>query len=145
LDTGAAKFDHKKGGHGEWKASVDRVQLQRVTPEKVQAWKVAFIKKANFSPIAEQSAKRTVNAYIRCSRSLFSLKTLQFVALTLARPLPFEGVEREKTGSMRYRSTIDVKALIEQAKTELKQQKGVRQISAFRRRVKGNHCVQIAG
>ena len=115
-----SKFDYRSGGTAKWREKVDAIRLGKITPEKVQKWKVAFIRAAGDSPSAQQSAKRTVNSYIRCSRSLFSSKTLKFLRIELPALLPFAGVELEKSGSMRYSSTLDVQKLIEQAREELK-------------------------
>ncbi|MGO9201568.1 MAG: tyrosine-type recombinase/integrase [Limisphaerales bacterium] len=115
-----AKYDYRSGGHETWLASLDAIRLSAITPDRVQAWKVGHIRAAGASPKAQASAKRTVNSYIRCSRSLFSPSILKFIRLRLPNPLPFDGVELEEAGSMRYKSTINPELLMVAAKKELR-------------------------
>lgn len=115
-----SKYDYRSGGTAGWQKKIDSVKLKSLTPDKIQKWKVQFIKKAGDSPAAQQSARRTVNSYIRCSRSLFSTKNTKFVTIKLPEPLPFAGVQLEKSGSMRYQSNIDASGLILSAQAELK-------------------------
>lgn len=106
FDSGASKFDYRGEGNKQWRKRVDSIRLGSLTPDKVQAWKVAFLKPLRVNPAALQSAKRTVSSYIRCARSLFSPKITKFLKVRLPKPLPFEGVEWERAGSMKYNSTI---------------------------------------
>ena len=117
-----SKFDYHGDGHAQWRTRVDAVKLAKITPARIQAWKVARIKAAGESPAAQRSAKRTVNSYIRCSRALFSRKISKFINITLPEPLPFEGVEMEQSGSMKYQSTIVVADLVTAAKKDLKKE-----------------------
>ncbi|MGA3179377.1 MAG: hypothetical protein ABSF38_03430, partial [Verrucomicrobiota bacterium] len=61
---GGSKFDYHGDGNAQWRAKVDAVKLSKITPARIQAWKVARIKAAGGSPAAQRSAKRTVNSYI---------------------------------------------------------------------------------
>jgi integrase len=120
LRGGGSKFDYHGDGNVQWRTRIDAVKLTKITPARIQAWKVARIKAAGESPSAQRSAKRTVNSYIRCSRALFSRKISKFINITLPEPLPFEGVEMEQSGSMKYQSTIVVADLVTAAKKDLK-------------------------
>jgi integrase len=115
-----AKFDYRAGGHDRWVAAVDAIKLAAVTPDRVQAWKVAFLRAAGTSPLKLASARRTANSYIRCARSLFSSDILKYIKLRLPTPLPFQGVELEEQGSMRYKSKIKPELLVVAAKGELR-------------------------
>jgi integrase len=117
-----SKFDYRGQGNAQWRARIDAVKLIRITPARVQAWKVARLKAAGESPAVQRSAKRTINSYIRCSRALFSRKILKFVNLVLPSPLPFEGVALEQAGSMRYQSSMVVADLVAAANKELKRE-----------------------
>jgi integrase len=120
LDPGKAKFDPYAGGHREWVERVDAVRLAKLTPQKVQAWKRAFLSGAAPDPISQRSAKTTVNTYLRQARSLFSKKILKHLQdVTLPDPLPFSGVEFEPRQSLKYRATFDVQTLIAKARDEL--------------------------
>jgi len=121
ISGGKSKYDYRTGGHDRWIAAVDALKLAAVTPDKVQAWKVAFVRATGTSPLKQSSARRTVNSYIRCSRSLFSSDILKYIKLRLPDPLPFQGVELEEQGSMRYKSKIKPELLVAAAKSELRE------------------------
>jgi hypothetical protein len=36
------KFDYRTGGQKNWTASIDSIRLSAITPDRVQAWKVAY-------------------------------------------------------------------------------------------------------
>lgn len=121
IDGGKQKFNYQQTGHAEWAERINSIKLNAITPEKVQAWKIAYIKHRGTNPSLIQSVRRTVNSYIRCARSLFSKKVLRFVSVRLPSPLPFDGIEMEKTGSTKYVSTINVETLVAEARQELKE------------------------
>ncbi len=119
--AGGSKFDYRGKGNSNWRDKIDAVKLSRIKPAQIQAWKVARIKAAGESPTAQRSAKRTVNTYIRCSRALFSRKHCKHLNLAIPDPAPFQGVELEQAGSMKYQSKIAVADLVAAAKRELKE------------------------
>ena len=125
-DKGTSKFDYRsaddgQSGNARWLAKIDAHRLEHLTAERVTAWKRKRIAKANNSPAAEASAKRTVNSYIRCARSLFTPAILkELKGLTLPAPLPFAGVELEEQGSTKYISKLNVQLLIAAARHDLK-------------------------
>lgn len=124
LKGSKAKFDHAGGGNKVWRKEIDEVDLAEITVERVERWKTLRLAKAAQGDKAQRSAKRTINSYIRCSRSLFSdrlrnsLKTLHWPD-----PLPFAGVEFEKAGSMAYHSEIEPAKLVQAARRALQAQK----------------------
>ncbi len=119
-DKESAKQDYVNGGAEKWRAKIDRTLLSTITPEKTQSWKVSFIRRAGPDPRDLTKAKHTVNSILRNSKSLFSPKVLKFLNdIELPDPLPFDGVELEKEGSMRYHSSFDSKTLFHQAEREL--------------------------
>jgi hypothetical protein len=95
--------------------------LAEVTLVKVQEWKRSFLARAGSDATSLRTARISVNAILRRARSLFSPRKLRHLALTLPRPLPFEGIEFEPRQSMKYRSEIDVEKLITRARQELEQ------------------------
>jgi integrase len=118
---GKARFDYRTGGNAEWVRKINSVRLERLTPERVNEWKKTRLLQAGNSPAAISSAKRTINSYIRCSRSLFSPSLLKLVkGIELPSVLPFEGVELEENGNMKYISRVNARALIAAARAELK-------------------------
>ena len=127
-EKGTSKFDYRSGladgeqsGHSKWIAKIDAHRLEELSTEKITGWKRQRISRAGHSPAAVASARRTVNSYIRCARSLFSPSILREIkGLTLPANLPFAGVELEETGSMKYVSKINAQALIASARNDFK-------------------------
>ena len=123
-EKGSSKFDYRSSNPGRvaWVAKIESRRLEELTVERLTAWKRSRVGSAGSSPVAIASARRTVNTYIRCARSLFSAPILKELSakLALPTPVPFAGVELEESGSMKYRSTIQPQALIAAARDELK-------------------------
>lgn len=118
LVSGALNIERPKkaessGSYTEWRDLVDAVKLTKVTPAKVIAWKNRYLENAGPDPLAQRSAKTTVNSVIRNSKALFSKKLLPFLTeeVELPAPLPLEGVPMEKPSSMRYQSKIDARKI----------------------------------
>ncbi len=114
-----AKYDSKRGGNAAWKAKVDKVPLERITPDRVLKWKVSFLKASD--PARLRSTKTTVNSLIRNAKALFAKKHLKFLAnrIELPDPLPFADVAMEKQPSMRYQSCVDATSILRDAETDL--------------------------
>jgi integrase len=120
LSEGYQKHDYRKGGFQKWLTSVHNIKLADVTPAHVQEWKRSFVARAGTDAIALRRARISVNSIMRQARSLFSPKILRHLGLSLTNPLPFAGVEFEPRQSMKYRSEIDIEALINAANKELR-------------------------
>jgi integrase len=99
----------------------DAVKLQSLTPEKIEAWRIDFIRRKSTDPLAEKSAEVSANSFILCARALFGVKTLARVrdAVELPEPLPFSGVKAERIRLTRYRSGFDMMAVLAAARQEL--------------------------
>jgi integrase len=120
ISAGPEKHDYRKGGLQKWLANVHNIKLAEVTPARVQEWKRSFVANAGTDAIALRKARISVNSIMRQARSLFSPKMLRHLDLSLPNPLPFDGVEFEPRQSMKYRSEIDIEALIKAANKELR-------------------------
>ena len=119
-----SKFDYRSTngtGNSKWTSRIDAIRLERLTPNRVNSWKRDRIAGAGHSPAGIAATKRTVNSYIRCARSLFSSSLVrELKQLKLPDLLPFQGVELEESGSVKYVSRLNARALIAAAKNELK-------------------------
>jgi integrase len=116
-----SKFDYRTGGHQAWAQRIDEIRLERLTPDRVNQWKRERVASAGHAPAAIASARRTVNTYIRCARSLFSPALVrELKGLKLPATLPFAGVELEESGSQKYVSKIDAQTIISAARSELR-------------------------
>ena len=102
------------------RAAVDAASLDVLTPETVQAWRLAFVARARGDARREKAARISADSIIRQAASLFSRKVVRFLgALKLPEPYPFAGVERFQRESMRYISRISAGTLLRQARTQL--------------------------
>ena len=118
---GENKFDYRAGGNKAWTARIDEIRLERLTAARVTKWKRDRLAAAGRAPAALAAARRTINSYIRCARSLFAKDVRHEVkSIKLPDPLPFAGVELEESGSMKYVSKIKVHTLIAAARRELR-------------------------
>ncbi len=79
--------------------------MESITPMTVQRWKAGFLENAGMDPISQQTARVSVNAFLRNAKTLFSLKlSAHLTDLRLPEPLPFVrfvSIAFEKPGSLR--------------------------------------------
>ena len=110
-------------GNREWKYKVDSVALVQITPSKVQSWRQSRINETGKDASAKRKAAVTANSQIRNAKALFSKKILPFLKeeIELPDPLPFQDIQVEKKGSLRYHSRIDASQLLVDAEQELKE------------------------
>jgi integrase len=118
IDGGASKFDYRAGGRKSWLQKVERIRLRDITPDKIQKWKVEFLRRASNNPAKRRSASISVNSLLRQAKSLFAPGILKFVKLDIPSS-PFEGVQFEPRRSMRYQSSFDLEKLIRAAEEGL--------------------------
>ena len=99
----------------------DAIKLRTLTPEKVEAWRVEFIRRKATDPLREKSARISVSSFILRARSLFSAETVARIRdlVEIPEQLPFNGVKVETVRVPRYRATFDMVELLESARQEL--------------------------
>jgi integrase len=116
-----SRFDYHKGGRAAWLQKVHAVPLSILTPERIQRWRLEYLKKAGDAPDARKRATNSLNSHLRNARSLFSEKALQFVRdrLSLPDPLPFAGIKLDSKPPSRYISRIDAPTILRAAMEEL--------------------------
>jgi len=122
VKAGREKFDYTNGGRRAWSDKINRIKLADVTPDKVNRWRIAFVKKAGGDLLKQRRARITCNSLMRQAKSLFAAKLLRHVAVHKPEKLPFDGVVFYKRESMRYHSKVDIEALISDAIRELPQE-----------------------
>ncbi|MEM7013036.1 MAG: hypothetical protein AAF585_16305, partial [Verrucomicrobiota bacterium] len=114
------KSDYVNGGASEWRERVGAVKLGKLTPERINKWRVTYLAAAGPDPRKQTSSRHSFNTIIRNAKALFAPRILELLQdVDLPSPLPFEGVRFEKEGSKRYRSEIDPQKLLIDAKTQL--------------------------
>lgn len=107
--------------HKTWQVEADTIKLSALSPIAVEKWKRECIALAGGNPIQQLRAKRNVNSFLLNARTLFGKKMTRRLRehQIAAVPNPFDGVDLEKTGSVKYVSTITAKDLLREAKAEL--------------------------
>ena len=111
IDGGKAKYDYVNGGYRAW--------LDRLTPERVNAWKVRELKNASKNPLQLKHTSVTLRSVLLASKALFSPDIRKHLTLRLPDPMFFEGVSLPEYGKHRYKSEIDPAVLLTAAKREL--------------------------
>lgn len=119
LDLDDSIYDpHPGGGRERWIVQLDKISLASVTPQAVERWKAAFLKRAGNDFTLLRSARISVNSAIRMGSALFSPKRLKAAGLTV--PNPFAGIEYEREPDLRYYSKMDAEAILRDAMLELR-------------------------
>jgi len=77
-----------------WIDRIDSIQLEKITAQAVQTWKVDFLSRAGQNPA------------LRGTRNLFSPARLKFIAPPAGFSSPFTNVCLEPRQAMRYRSSF---------------------------------------
>jgi integrase len=113
------KYDYRAGGRDRWLAQINAVPLAKITPQRIQRWKIDFLARAGQNPTEQRTSKISANSTLRAARNLFSAKRLKFISLPPVFVSPFTGVQFEPRQSMRYHSGFDVEALVVAAVKEL--------------------------
>ena len=99
----------------------DAVKLRTLTPEKIESWRIDFIRRKATDPLKEKSARISVNSFLLRARALFSAETVARVRdiVEIPEPMPFNGIKAEAVRVPRYRSTFNLAELLESAHEEL--------------------------
>lgn len=114
------KYDYVNGGQGAWRKKVDSFKLENLTTAKINAWKKRYVEKAGTDPLKRKRAESTANSCLRNSKALFGKKIIrQLSGLILPDEIPFREVEYFRQSASRYRSKVNIEALIKQANDEL--------------------------
>jgi integrase len=119
IDGGKAKHDHVNGGHKEWIDRVRAVRLEKLTPERINDWKVRQLKAASSNPLRLKRASVTARSILLSSKALFTSDIRKHLTVRLPAPLPFEGVTLPEAGKSRYKSEISPALILTAAKREL--------------------------
>ena len=99
----------------------DAIRLRALTPEKIEAWRIEFIRRKATDPLREKSARISAGSFLLRARALFSTETVARVRdlVELPEPMPFSGIKVETVRAPRYRSTFDLAELLESVREEL--------------------------
>lgn len=118
-DKSKARFHPKSH---EWRRVSDEIPLAKLTTAVIGDWKDKTIAAAGKNDKDRERAARNITSFLRNARALFSrsiVARFKDKGVKLPKPLPFEGVELEAQGRTRYKSSINAKELLKNARTEL--------------------------
>jgi integrase len=118
VDGGKDKHDYTNGGHKQWLERVSSQRLDKLTPDRVNEWKVRELRAASGNPLQLARAQKTCRSILLNSKALFAPKIRKHLTLRLPAPLPFDGVELPPVGKSRYKSEINPAQLLQHAKRE---------------------------
>lgn len=122
IKANKGRFARCGGGRGAWLAAVDSVPLAKLTPDRIEAWKLGYVSsRAGRNETKTRTTRNSANTCLRQAKGLFTKRLLRLVTnrVELPSPLPFDGVDFFPRQSMRYTSTMDVGSLITAARDEL--------------------------
>jgi hypothetical protein len=117
-----ARHDYRKGGRKAWVAAIDETLLEELTPDKIRAWKRAYVARAGNDELARRRYTVSCNSHLRRARALFSKRKVldKLRSVKLPATLPFDGVELEpRTDTKFYGAGVEPIALIRAAVDEL--------------------------
>lgn len=118
-DGGKAKHDYVNGGYKLWLNRVHSAYLDKLTPDRVNKWKVARLKESSGNPLRLKRANVTIRSILLSSKALFSPKIRRHLTIPLPSPLPFDGVSLPEAGKSRYKSEVNPSLILTAAKREL--------------------------
>ena len=87
----------------------DAIKLRTLTPEKIEAWRIEFIRKKATDPLREKSARISAGQLPPAGAFTLQPETVARVRdlVELPEPVPFSGIKVETVRVPRYRSTFD--------------------------------------
>ena len=118
-DKDNSRYDYRARGREEWITRVESIKLSDVTPDRIQRWKVAYLKRKGGNPLRDRTARNSLNSILRQAKSLFSRDRIRFLELPSGFQSPFIGIRPEPRQSMRYSSSFDLATLTMAALAEL--------------------------
>jgi len=119
---GRSKYDYVNGGSQKRRAKIDSCKLSFLTDERITGWKQKFVQTADTDPVQRKKTEHTCNSCLRNAKALFGKKIIRRLKEVVDLPefLPFQDVEYFRQSPFRYRSQVDIEAVLEKAKSELK-------------------------
>jgi integrase len=110
------KFHPSRG----WREKVEAIRLGDLTNDRIEKWRLDFVKRAGSDPLREKAARNSANAFLRRARALFGKKIVPSLrGVVLPDPLPFAGIRIEQARPSRYRASFDAVGLAITAREEL--------------------------
>lgn len=117
IDGGDSKHDYVNGGYKAWKEKIQSVKLDKLTPDRINEWKIRELKEHASNPAQRKQTSSTLRSILLSSKSLFTADIRRHLTVKLPSPLPFDGVTLPEQGKSRYKGLGEnlTPALIAQA------------------------------
>ncbi len=122
IEAKAGRFARCGDSRAAWLAAIDAVPLAKLTPDRIEKWKLRYVtSRAGGNEAKARAARNSANSMVRMGKGLFAKRLLRMVQsrITLPSPLPFDGVDLFPRQSMRYTSTINIETLLTAARDDL--------------------------
>jgi len=103
IEGGKEKHDYVNGGYKAWLAKVHAVKLDKLTPDRINEWKVRELKEVANNPAQRKQTSTTVRSIMLSAKSLFTADIRKHLTIKLPTPLPFDGVTLPEIGKFRYK------------------------------------------
>jgi integrase len=115
------KHDYRSAGREAWLAKVDRLALEAIKREKIEAWRVAYVAAAGDDLNQIRARKTTCNSILRECAALFAAERLERAGLSsLANP--FQKIKPFPAADMRYQGGTDPEKIFKAALVEMAQE-----------------------
>jgi integrase len=126
------RFDYRNGRIA-WLNKIHAVPLADITPEKIRAWKKAFIDRAGKNELLRRRYAISANSFCKQARALFGQRTVlaKLSGVELPAVLPFTGVTVERTTAKFHGCGVEPRALLRDALKELAGPERQEQLKAF--------------
>ena len=121
---GVAETGEKKSSvsRAAWRDKVGSIKLRTLTTEKIENWRIDFIRRKGTDPVKEKSARVSANSFIGCARSLFGADVVARVRDIVELPDPYRPSTESRSRRCAFPATgatFDMAALLESARDEL--------------------------
>ena len=131
IEAKAGRFARCGGGRDAWLTAVDAVPLSKLTPDRIEAWKIRYVtSRAKGDETKARASRNSANSLLRMGKGLFAKRLLRLIVnrISLPTPLPFDGVDLYPRQSMRYNSTMNLENVLAAARDDL----AARDVEAFK-------------
>jgi len=122
IEGDTSRFDYRTGGAARWRASVDALSLDVLSPDAIDRWRSAFIRSAGDDLAARESRTISASSYIRCARVFFGRKLTEKIRERISMPAtsPFETADKLEESVRPFVPEVDPRMLYAAAWAELR-------------------------
>jgi integrase len=122
INPDKGRFASTGDGRSAWLAAVDSVPISKLTPDRIEAWKINYVQsRSGGNELKARTCRNSANTCLRQAKGLFAKRILRLIVnrIEIPSPLPFDGVDFYPRQSMRYDSKINAMELAALADKDL--------------------------